>query len=107
MRGTTTSSILPVPRNVRRDGVDEECCKQNIKYLKWTGTKGKGLHVSQIKAEVALINYIPRKQDEHSDCLLCSKEKCIGGRADATDHYQRVHISRLIQVTNINILMCR
>ena len=45
-RGAKASSIIVVPRNVRRDGVDEECHKQNIKYLKWTGSKGKGLHVS-------------------------------------------------------------
>ena len=106
-RGGKASSIIAVPRNVRRDGVDEECHKQNIKYLKWTGSKGKGLHVSQIKADVVLIDYIPKKQDENSDCLLCLKEKCLGGQADAIDHYKRVHISRLIQVTNINILMCR
>ena len=105
-RGAKASSVIVVPRNVRRDGVDEECCKQNIKYLKWTGSKGKGLHVSQIKANVVLIDYIPNKQDENSNCLLCPKEKCLGGRADAIDHYKRVHISRLIQIANINILMC-
>ena len=106
-RGGKASSIIAVPRNVRRDGVDEECRKQNIKYLKWTGSKGKGLHVSQIKADIVLIDYILNKQDENSDCLLCPKEKCLGGRADAIDHYKRVHISRLIQIANINILMCR
>ena len=77
-KGATASSIIPVFRNVR-DGVDEECCKQTIKYLKWTETKGKGLHVNQIKAEVVLIDYIPRKQDDHSDRLLYPKEKCLGG----------------------------
>ena len=42
-----------------------------------------------------------------SDCLLCSKEKCLGGRADAIDHYKRVHISRLIQIANkhLDVLM--
>ena len=44
-RGAKASSVIPVPRNVRRDGVDKECHKQNIKYLKWTGSQGKGLHV--------------------------------------------------------------
>ena len=92
-RGAKGSNVIVVPRNVRRDGVDEECQKQNIKYLKWTGSKGKGLHVSQIKSNVVLIDYIPNKQDDNSDCLLCPKEKCLGGRADAIDH--------------INILMCR
>ena len=105
--GAKASNVIVVPRNVRRDGVDEECRKQNIKYLKWTGSKGKGLLVSQIKSNVVLIDYIPNKQDENSDCLLCPKEKCLGGRADAIDHYKRVHISRLIQISNINILMCR
>ena len=78
-RGASASSIISVARNVRRDGVDEECHKNNIKYLKWSGTKGKGLHVSQIKAKVVLIDYIPKKQDENSNCLLCPKEKCLGG----------------------------
>ena len=78
-RGAKASSIIAVPRNVRRDCVDKECHKQNIKYLKWTGSKGKGLHVSQIKANVVLIHYIPNKQDENSDSLLCPKEKCLGG----------------------------
>ena len=41
-RGAKGSNVIVVPRNVRRDGVDEECRKQNIKYLKWTGSKGKG-----------------------------------------------------------------
>ena len=30
-RGAKASSVIVVPRNVRRDGVDEECHKQNIK----------------------------------------------------------------------------
>ena len=32
-RGAKGSNVIVVPRNVRRDGVDEQCCKQNIKYL--------------------------------------------------------------------------
>ena len=40
--GAKPLNVIVVPRNVRRDGVDEECRKQNIKYLKWTGSKGKG-----------------------------------------------------------------
>ena len=48
-RGAKASSVIVVPRNVRRDGVDKECRKQNNINLKWTGSKGKGLHVSQCK----------------------------------------------------------
>ena len=75
-RGAKSSSVIVVPRNVRRDGVDEECRKQNIKYLKWTGSKGKGLHISQIKANIVLIDYIPNKQDENSDCY-CARKKNV------------------------------
>ena len=37
-------NIIKVHKNVRWDGVDEKCVKENIKYYKWIGTKGSGLH---------------------------------------------------------------
>ena len=70
------------------------------------GTKGKGLQPSQVKAKVVLIDYIPRWQDENADCLLCPKEKTLGGMADAIDHYKHVHIYiSTYYCKNINILI--
>ena len=34
-------NIIKVRKNVRQDGVDEKCAKENIKYYKWTGKKGE------------------------------------------------------------------
>ena len=42
-------NIIKVRKNIRWDGVDEKCVKENIKYYKWSGTKGSGLHPSQVK----------------------------------------------------------
>ena len=103
----TPEGVIHVLHNIRRDGVDEHCKRENIKYLKWMGTKGRGLHPSQVKAKVVLIDYVPKSQDENADCLLCPKEKTLGGMADTIDHYWCVHIAHLLTVTNVNILMCR
>ena len=92
---------------MRRDGVDEKCKRENIKYLKWQGTKGRGLHPSQVKVKKVLIDYVPNSQDVNADCMLCPKEKTLNGNADAIDHYKRVHITHLLTVNNVNMLRCR
>ena len=93
--------------NICRDGVDERCKRENIKYLKWQGKKGRGLHASQVKVKTVLIDYVPSNQDVNADCLLCPMEKTLNGKADAIDHYKWVHIAHLLTVKNVNLLRCR
>ena len=31
-------NMIKVRKNIRQDGVDEKCVKENIKYYKWSGT---------------------------------------------------------------------
>ena len=68
-------NIIKLQKNVRRDGVDEKCVQQNIKYYKWTGTKGSGFHPSQVKTSTSMIDYVPPQQNPNTDCILCPKEK--------------------------------
>ena len=100
-------NIIKVCKNVRRDGVDEKCAKDNIKYYKWTGTKGSGLHPSQVKTSTSMMDYVPPKQKPNTDCILCPKEKILETEFDMQLHFRRVHIAKLLVVHNVNILMCR
>ena len=106
-KGGKSSDVIHVPRNVRRDGVDERCKRDNIKYLKWVGKKGRGLHRSQVSTKKVLIDYVPKAQDVNADCILCPMEKTLDGKADAIDHYKRVHIAHLLTINNTNMLRCR
>ena len=72
-----SKNIIPLWKNIRRDGVDEKCVKENIKYYKWTGTKGTGYHPSQVKMSTSMFDYIPPKHKPNSDCILCPKEKIL------------------------------
>ena len=45
----SSANVIKIKKNTRRDGVDEYCRQNNIKYKRWAGTKGKGLHPLQIK----------------------------------------------------------
>ena len=49
-------NIIKVHKNIRQDGVDEKCVKENINYYKWSGTKGSGLHPSQVKTSTSMID---------------------------------------------------
>ena len=93
--------------NVRRDGVDEKCVQENIKYYKWTGTKGSGFHPSQVKTSTSMINYVPPQQTPNTDCILCPKEKILKTQFDMQLHFRCVHIAKLLVVHDVNILMCR
>ena len=99
--------IIKVRKNVRRDGVDEKWVQQNIKYYKWTVTKGRGFHPSQVKTSTSMIDYIPPQQTPNTDCILCPKEKILETQFDMELHFRRVHIAKLLVVHNVNILMCR
>ena len=100
-------NIIPVRKNIRRDGVDEKCAKQNIKYYKWTGTKGTGYHPSQVLTSTSMIDYVPAKQQPNTDCILCPKEKILETLFDMQLHFKCVHIAKLLVVHDVNILMCR
>ena len=67
-------NIIKVRKNVRLDGVDEKCVKENIKYYKWSGTKGSGLHPSQVKMSTSMMDYIPPKQKPNTD-LSCAQKR--------------------------------
>ena len=99
-------NIIKVHRYVRRDGVDEKCDKQNIKYYKWTGTKGSGLHPGQVKTSTSMMDYVPQ-QNPNTDCILCPKVNILEIQFDMQLHFRRVHIAKLLVVHNVNILMCR
>ena len=68
-------NIIKVLKNVRRDGVDEKCVQENIKYYKWTGTKGSGFHPSQVKMSTSMINYVPPQQTPNTDLSCAQKRK--------------------------------
>ena len=102
-----SKNIIPLRKNIRRDGVDEKCAKQNIKYYKWTGTKGTGYHPSQVKTSTSMIDYIPLTQQPNTDCILCPKEKILETLFDMQLHFKHVHIAKLLVVHDVNILMCR
>ena len=90
-----------------RDGVDEKCVKENIKYYKWTCTKGSGFHPSQVETSTSMIDYVPSQQTPNTDCILCLKEKILERQFDMQQHFRRVHIAKLLVVHDINIHMCR
>ena len=100
-------NIIKVRKNVHRDGLDEKCVKENIKYYKWQGTKGSGLHPSQVKTSTSMIDYVPSQQSPNTDCILCPKEKILETKFDMELHFRRVHIAKLLVVHDTNILMCR
>ena len=100
-------NIIKVWKNIRRDGVDEKCVQENIKYYKWTGTKGSGFHHSQVKTSTSMIDYIPPQQTPNTDCILCPKEKILETQFDMQLHFRCVHIAKLLVVHDVNILMCR
>ena len=100
-------NIIKVQKNVRRDGVDEKCVQQNIKYYKWTGTKGSRFHPSQVKMSTSMIDYIPPQQTPNTDCILCPKDKILETQFDMELYFRRVHIAKLLVVHDVNILMCR
>ena len=100
-------NIIKVRKNVRRNGVDEKCVKENIKYYKWSGTKGSGLHPSRVKMSTSMMDYVPPKQKPNTDCILCPKEKILETEFDMQLHFRCVHIAKLLVVHNVNILMCR
>ena len=54
------SNITVIRKNIQRDGVDEHCNKEGTKYRKWEGTKGHGLHKSQVKTSTTLIDYVAK-----------------------------------------------
>ena len=97
--------VIPLHKNVRRDGVDEK--HKGEKYVRWTGTKGLGLHNSQIADSTVLIDYLPPFQNVGQNCVLCPQEKGLDSDDEIIKHYRCVHISRLINIHQINILMCR
>ena len=100
-------NIIKIRKNTRRDGVDEYCRKNNIRYMKWTGTKGKGLHPSQVKSSKSLEGFIPKGQQPNSNCILCPMEKIVQGKTDMTVHVQKVHVAKLIVVKQYTLLLCR
>ena len=100
-------NIIKVRKNVRWDGVDEKCVKENIKYYKWSGTKGSGLHPSQVKMSTSMMDYVPPKQKPNTECILCPKEKILETEFVMQLHFRHVHIAKLLVVHNVNILMCR
>ena len=102
-----SKNIIKIRKNIRRDGVDEKCVKENIKYYKWTGTKGSGYHPSQVKTSTSMIDYIPPKQKPNSDCILCPKEKILETQFNMQLHFRCIHIAKLLVVHDVNILMCR
>ena len=101
----TKEGVIPMRKNVRRDRVDE--AHKGEKYVRWSGTKGPGLHNSQIKNSTVLIDFVPPFQTIVQNCALCPQEKVLDTNEDIIRHYQRVHISRLINIHQVNILMCR
>ena len=100
-------NVINIKKNTRRDGVDEYCKQNNIKYKRWTGTKGKGLHPSQLKTSRSLIDFVPKDQKPNSNCILCPMEKIVQGHSDMKLHFQRVHVSKLIVVKQYTLLLCR
>ena len=102
-----SKNIIKLRKNVRRDGVDEKCAKENIKYYKWNGTKCKGFHASQVKMSTSMIDYVPPEQNPNTDCILCPKEKILETQFDMQLHFRCVHIAKLLVVHDVNILMCR
>lgn len=95
------------PRNVRRDGVDERCARLGIKYLKWQGERGEGLHISHEPTSTVLIDYLPRGQKVNEDCILCPQEIHPISKYDLNVHVRRVHVAKLITIRDTNLLMCR
>ena len=79
-------------RNLRRDGVDEKCAREGIKYYRWKGQKRKGRHISHELASKVLIDYIPRGQKIKEDCILCPKEISPTSKIELLDHVRRVHV---------------
>ena len=94
-------------RNLRRDGVDEKCVREGIKYYKWKGTKGRGRHISHEPSSKVLIDYIPRGQKINEDCVLCPKEIRPSSKIELLAHVRRVHVAHLITLRDMNLLMCR
>ena len=103
----SSTNVIKIKKNTRRDGVDEYCRDNNIKYKRWAGTKGKGLHPSQIKNAKSLVDFVPKGQQPNSNCILCPMEKIVQGNKDMKVHIQRVHVSKLIVVQKYTILLCR
>ena len=93
-------------RTLRRDGVDEKCAREGIKYYRWKGKRGKGRHLSHKPVSKVLIDYIPRGQKIKEDCILCPKEICPSSELELLDHIWRVHVRRLITLRDMNLLMC-
>ena len=102
----SSPKVIKIRKNTRRDGVDEFCKKNKIKYKRWSGTKGKGLHPSQIKNAKSLVGYIPKGQKPNSNCILCPMEKIVQAKKDMEVHVQRVHVSKLIIVKEYTLLLC-
>ena len=69
-------------------------------------TKGPGLHNSQIADSTMLIDYLLPFQNVGENCLLCPQEKLLDSDDEIIKHYRCVHISRLINIHQVNILMC-
>ena len=103
----TSAKVIKIKKNTRRDGVDEYCKENNIKYKRWTGTKGKGLHPSQLKTSKSLLDFVPKGQKPNSNCILCPMEKIVQGDSDMKLHFQRVHVAKLIVVKQYTLLLCR
>ena len=78
-----------------------------MKYYKWTGTKGSGLHPSQVKTSTSMFNYLPRQQKPNTNCILCPKQKIFETQYDMELHFRCVHIAKLLVIHDVNILMCR
>ena len=105
--GNTVTFRLPTQRSVRHDRVDENCMTPNIKYKKWEGDvlPKSTVHVSHVPFSSE--SKIPTAQEMPGNCVLCPLKKYLKDNWDKRQHYNSVHIAKLIVVEEVCALKCK
>ena len=96
-----------VKRSIRGDGVDQRCALLKIKYKKYEGTSEPKnvLHFSQFPYRAKKL--IPKSQNIPGKCVLCPQQKFLLDKKECIRHYNAIHISKLIVVSEKTCLYCK
>ena len=95
-----------VQKNVRHDGVDEECARLGIYYKKWRPLNpDQTSHVSIHDLEDATV--IPHEQEIPQWCIMCPHNRFLKNEQLGLKHYLSLHHKTLLIVRDFKMWACK
>ena len=95
-----------VQKNVRRDGIDEECARLGIYYKKWRPLNpDQTSHVSIHDLEDATV--IPHEQEIPQWCIMCPHNRFLKNEQLGLKHYLSLHHKTLLIVRDFKMWACK